>query len=112
MHAGEEWPQVKPKEEQHGILQAMARMQLLEPSIATGRLPPVRGLRHARFEIAGTVCMLPRCGATLVAQPDEDSAACMLCRQPYPRAQGACVYCGLRVSEFSLLKELEVPVLL
>jgi hypothetical protein len=100
------------KEEHHGLLQATTRMQFLEPEAGCRRLPPVRGFRHAKFEVAGSVCFLPRCGATLVVEPEEGGMACVLCRQPFPRVQEACIYCGLRTSEFSLLKALEVPLLL
>lgn len=107
---------MQPKEEEHSILQVMARMQILEPSQDSSgdleRMPPVRGLRHAMFVIQGHACMLPRCGATLRAEPEEGGMLCVLCEQPYPSGHSACVYCGLRVREHSLMKALEVPSLL
>ena len=114
MHAGEEWPLVQAKEEQHDILKAMAHMQLVEPtaSVASASSPPVRGLRQASFDFSGTAVMLPRCGATLTAQPESDATLCMLCRQPYARTHATCVYCGLRLADRAILYALEVPVLL
>lgn len=112
MYAGEEWPLEEPKEEMHEVLQVMARMHLVAPAAPVGaNMPPVRGLRQASFDFSGTAVMLPRCGSTLTAQPEEDATICNLCRQPYPRTQAACVYCGLRVADRALLTALEVPVL-
>jgi hypothetical protein len=98
--------------ETHEVLHAAAPLERVAASNAQQKLPEVSGLRRAALATTGGTCTLPRCGCTLSVNPARGASTCMLCMQPYARHQDPCVYCGLRLAPPSVMRSLEVPMLL
>eukprot|EP00892_Ulva_mutabilis_P009401 jgi/Ulvmu1/6833/UM031_0037.1 len=111
--AGESMEDPRPQREQHTLLDIPLTLELTAPANPSPSQPAVPGVRYAVLDVGAARCTVPRCGATLSANPDAGGPRCCACMQPYPCWwQRACVYCGTRLLRRGVVKQLDVPTLL
>lgn len=103
----------RPPREEQALLGVPMVIEPAAPTSPDAYLPAVAGLRYAIVHLGAQRCTVPRCGATLSGNPDAGGPRCCACMQPYPRAwRGPCIYCGTRVMQRGMLKQLDVPAVL